>query len=335
MRPHALLLLLLAVMGAAPDSSSAWTIGTAATDACHEELTMAAARDRIAEGKMLGRGNTEPPQDKRWRGLYRLFNKRLHLDLSDDTAAWQATSLLVGVRYPDIGPDSVTSANDIQRRHEDPYNSAAHFLRAPEDDYQAGDVAAFNAGDARVRQEIAATWRLLRSGDQVVRVGVYLDEYGTTTMPLWGPAFHLGVALHAFEDSFSHCIRSDDLHRVRHVMNAVEAGKYEFSRKRDGLPHSSGMDACHGAARPIARVVPTAIADLLDAVARVDDELGLNAALAKWVSYEPGCDLDNDFCESKWLDIANTEAMSPPFDCAAVAWTPRRGLIELLLTLLL
>ncbi|MCU0661265.1 MAG: hypothetical protein MUC50_02950 [Myxococcota bacterium] len=300
----------------------AWSIGTAVTDPCHERLTLAAAKDRIASGNLLGASSPELPSSDLWRGLYRSFDRSLGLDLVTDTARWQATSLLVGVRYPDIGAQSVASANDLQQSHEDSANASIHFLRTSEQDYAAGDLAAHRAGVARLRKELAVVWQALDDSNQLEQVRVYLDDYGTTAIPLWGPAFHLGIALHLWEDSFSHCIRSNDLRSIRHVMNGLEAGNYEFYAPRDGLPHSSGMDACNGAGAPIAEVVPTSVAELLEAVARINDEDSLNLVISRWFSYEPGCNIENDFCDSRWLDIAHSEAMTPPFSCWS---TPRRG----------
>jgi hypothetical protein len=327
-------LLITLTLGASPRIAAGWTIGTALTDPCHERMTMAAAHDLITQGRLLPPPK-ELPENDSWLGLYRAFDKRLGLEFANDAARWQATSLLVGLRYPDIGDQSAANANALQQRHENPEYPSSHFIRGPEHDYASGDLAAYYAGLAHLRQGIHTAWRALEDKDPIRPTRVFLDDYGPTELMLWGPAFYLGMALHAFEDSFSHCVRSDDLRRIRHVMNGVEAGKYEFDPERDGLPHSSGMDACNGPGAPIAQIVPQAVADLLEAVAQVDDEDALNVALDRWLSYEPGCELHNDFCNSRWLEMTQSEISKPPFSCELTkAIESRPSLLGIVLGLL-
>jgi hypothetical protein len=46
-------------------------------------------------------------------------------------------------------------------------------------------------------------------------------------------------ALHAGEDSFTHTLRTPDMHGIVHVMNYAEAVGGTLEEERDGLAHSS------------------------------------------------------------------------------------------------
>ena len=108
------------------------------------------------------------------------------------------------------------------------------------------------------------SWQL--PPEQQLIVVPYFDFYGIVDIEVWAPAYYLGRALHALQDSFAHTIRSDDLSQIRHVLNYVDAIEGHLSEARDGLPHSAHMDSCDGDTLPIVMTAVTASAELIAAV---------------------------------------------------------------------
>jgi hypothetical protein len=80
--------------------------------------------------------------------------------------------------------------------------------------------------------------------EQLTTTHFAIDFYGDIEVDVWAPAFYLGKALHALQDSFTHTVRSNNLSKIRHVMNFVEAITSAYDESQDGLRHSSSMDAC-------------------------------------------------------------------------------------------
>ena len=131
---------------------------------------------------------------------------------------------------------------------------------------------------------------------------------------MWAPAYYLGRALHALQDSFAHTIRSDDLSQIRHVLNYVDAIEGHLSEARDGLPHSAHMDSCDGDTLPIVMTAVTASAELIAAVnltVAMRSVQPTQVVLEKWLKHEPGCTIENDYCDSAWVALARQEQTGP------------------------
>ena len=100
-------------------------------------------------------------------------------------------------------------------------------------------------GDAIVEQLNKAGEALQKSdADQIEEVQFTLDQYGTFKVDVWIVAYHVGRALHALEDSFTHTLRSADLHGIIQVANYAEAIGGTLHEERDGLAHSGATNGC-------------------------------------------------------------------------------------------
>ena len=155
--------------------------------------------------------------------------------------------------------------------------------------------------------------------------------------------YFLGRAAHALQDSFAHMIRSeqDDMRKVVHVLNYVDAIGTNFNEDRDGLAHSDSMDDCE--TNPGKNVEAAADATIELFYAWRGERTGLAPGavvrvLDRWVTLKPGCTKENNFCENPdWLALVREHQTKPYLEamlgCSA---TPRgNGSPALLLALLL
>jgi hypothetical protein len=260
------------------------------------------------------------PGSDRWIDIAAYLGEDLLAGADGDAERFMLYSLVLGARYPDLRGASATDIQSLREIHRDPARQDAHFLRAIEDDYAAGDSAAIAKGEAYIRAqvELAAGFLALPEGDQIIEQAVFVELYGEVSTPVWAPAFYFGMAAHTVEDSFSHTVRSDDLTRIRHVCNYIEAVTTDYDLERDGLRHSWAMDRCDAESAELAAVARPAFDDFLAAFAtsgdaawpgsRVDEFFGA------WMALEPGCDDANDYCGSKWADLARTDPSLPLWD---------------------
>ncbi len=129
--------------------------------------------------------------------------------------------------------------------------------------------------------------------------------------------------MHTFQDTFSHMIRSDDVREIHHVMNYIDASTVGHDEKRDGLAHSLTMDDCFGAAAEIAETATIATSELMRAFIadiRVYKGEATDQVLDDWLQLKPGCTMENNYCDSRWLEMARREQTEPlfeeAFDCS-------------------
>jgi hypothetical protein len=319
--------------------ASGYEIGTAVSSPCHESMTAIATAVLLAEHPSLFPESAVPvPESEEWSAVLDLFADDVENVPVDEAGRFILLSLLLGTRYPDTAGGSVTDISGLHRIHDDPATQSHHCIRSVGDDGEQGNLEAIESCLAFLREELAlARTALEDSTGQIGRTPYYDDFYGALDVEVWLPAFHLGIALHTVQDSFSHMIRSDDLTMVRHVMNYLEATTYDYDSTRDGLPHSLGMDDCEGPGKPIfeAGARPASLAFMR---AAVEDgaAVGLPATeafFAQWMAYEPGCEAANDFCDSKWLSAAQSEPSEPYLSCdlagGEVPWPESLALLSL------
>jgi hypothetical protein len=121
--------------------------------------------------------------------------------------------------------------------------------------------------------------------------------------------FHLGRALHALEDSFSHSFRTADELDVDSVLNYVDwaiGGNYVPAR--DGYHHIAALDRCTDA-EPAqqARVTKAteAATALIGAMAQTGEPAErlsrAQAVLDTYLTLHPGCDATNQWCDAPEL----------------------------------
>jgi hypothetical protein len=302
-------------------AARAYSVASGVSDACHETITARAGVDILTD--IPPPGSVHVPGGI-WKELSTYLLEPLDLDLGqlDDTHRFLLTSLIIGSREPDTDGHSVMNIENLHQLHGDPsaVGQYSHALRGIDDDHEPGDAAAVAGTRALILEliEQATLYLELPSGEQLTTAQVYLDFYGRVDVKVWAPIFLVGRAGHVLQDSFSHTIRcdQDDLRRVAHVLNYIEAITTDFKEQRDGLAHSNSMDRCNSeAVQPLADAAVAATADLF-AAAR-DQFHGLdpdaaNAALDDWLTLRPGCTLDNEFCDNgHWLDVVRKDQTGP------------------------
>ncbi|HEU4407931.1 MAG TPA: MYXO-CTERM sorting domain-containing protein [Polyangiaceae bacterium] len=298
---------LLAALGAAPREAGAYSYsGGVIGSPCHERMTWWALRTVRAE---LGAGLPAPLTDQD-RALVDDLPFRLPDDLQDRGAA----ALVIGVRDNDLKGEGGREADSLTFIHGDPDLQREHCLRRPEHDEPGGSEAALADCRAFIRERmLEALDGLGPSGDvdygREMSLEVTLGIRGKIDVNL--PLFFvkLGQALHAVQDGFSHTLRSPDGLRVRGVLNFIDEVEGRREASRDGPPHFSGMDDCEAAddmrrlrvARAAEASTELARAALDPARSRAEKEAAIDAVLATYFSYEPGCGYDNGWCDAPEL----------------------------------
>jgi len=316
--------LVAALFSAVASDSLAYTINTGFTDPCHERMTYRAAKDLFASGLFKPESSVQVPTDDVWEAVSDYITRTMNLEFESDAQKFTVVSFMIGARYPDNRGKSITNVQSLREVHRDPNRQKDHFLREVGDDYSAGNELAIERGLDFIRFNVEAMReaRNFPPAEQVVKIPLYVEFYGMVDVKIWAPAFRLGIATHAVQDSFSHTIRSDDLHRIRHVMNYVDAVTYSYKQDRDGLRHSWAMDRCKEEAVDIAAGALEATTDFLAIISSDDNVMAIDLErfFDDWMVYEQGCNAENDFCNSRWAEIARMDPSLPVleevFDCS-------------------
>lgn len=317
----------VALLSAVPAMGLAFQITSTFSTSCHESITLAAYLF-VFEGQTA---DVPLPSDPASRRLISSIASELPGSITDPRDQFVAVSLLLGVRFPDTGGHSILNFVQVRDAHSDPAEQYKHALRKPADDGREGDRNVVAGVRERITNRIdAMRLELARPPEeQLRRVPTYLDFYGQFEVEVYAPAFELGLATHTLQDSFAHAIRSDDLRRIRHVFNFAEAIAGGHEDERDGLAHSDAMDLCEPDGPNVELVLAArqATAELFaaarDELSGVDDA-AVRGVLDAWVTLEPGCDATNDFCNSRWLDLARTDPSGPYLGCTCTT-QPRSG----------
>ena len=302
---------------------SAYTIQSGLTAGCHERMTaeaFVAFRDDPAWAELA------VPAGGTWRKLARplqqwLLDEALIREELTDAQLFVLFSLVVGVRAPDTNGRSTSDLATQRAIHASPLAEAqyVHALRAPRDDEPGGSEAAVAGTRALIRRSFSnasAAWSE-PSDAQNATAPVTLDFYDVFHVEVWQPAFLLGEAAHALQDSFAHTIRSDasDFKTIVHVLNYVDAIYKSFDESRDGIAHSRHLDRCGEAdVVELKDAGDSAMEDLLAAFlqSRAEDATALDDLLDEWVTLEEGCTTDNDFCgNATAVAIARQDATGP------------------------
>jgi len=276
---------------------------------CHEDLSKRALRELRAE---LDPSLTQLHADREDRS----WIDDLPIDLPRDMRDLAAASLIVGVRENDVKDHQGIDNAELARVHGDERAQHEHCLRAPEHDEPDGSELALDACrtfiQAQVRTAIVAG--LDRDGrpDPALRlpVAVRLAFAGRREIPAQLAFVQLGRALHALQDSFSHSVRSRDALRVRVVLNWIDFANDRLVESRDGPAHRAELDDCDDLdplrALRRDRAIEASRGLLAAALAPAPSEdarfAAVDQVLARFLSFEPGCGVDNDFCAAPELD---------------------------------
>lgn len=310
--------LLLALLGG---QARAFSIASGFGEGCHERITADAFQIHLLD---LPFYSLVPPRDEDWRDLSDWVAAQFTADLGplSDNHRFILVSLFVGVRSPDTDGHSVTDFAALRRLHADPRDEGqyAHALRGIDDDGPAGDAAAIEGTRAIIRARVREALEALTDPEgQLIEAPMYFDFYGRSKVTVWRPMYLLGQAAHALQDSFAHTLRDDAsaLRRVVHVFNYVEAITSDFDAARDGMRHADSTDDCRRSGE-LAEAATRATIDLFLATRELAvgrDEQAVEHVLDAWLTLEPGCTADDDFCGNRrWVELARESPTKPYLD---------------------
>lgn len=334
--------LIFAVAVAVAPRARAYSVGTGFSEACHERITgrsLVALMEVLRENE-IQEGGLEIPDNRILRALMQEIPHVL-VEADEELTDLQRflmVSALIGVRAPDTEGHSVTNLHHLRKLHGNPDARAlyAHCTRGPDDDWAEGDEAALAGTIQEIRDQVAAAAALnTPGGDHIVHADVYLNFYGPQQVPVYGTSYHLGRALHAVQDSFSHTIRSDadDLKKIVTLMNYIDAIAGTLKEKRDGLAHSDSMDRClREEAADLTAAAQAASEDFVLAVLAQlkGNEDALDGFFVEWMTLKPGCTMDDDYCgNTRWVKLARRDQTEPyleeAFGCTAGPQGPARA----------
>jgi hypothetical protein len=292
----------IAAVLAAPRSAAAFEIETSYTSGCHEKITASA---------IAGAGwpdGQQPPAPTE-------TDERIMDDLPFELPSrdpW-TLALLIGARDNDIGGADPFDLPALSQIHDDPARQSDHCLRRRQDDGEAGDASALAACRDFILGELELA---LGDGDAVdmeatTEVEVHLTFRGRTELDLTAYPFHLGRALHALEDSYTHTFRDPDSEAVRSVLNWIEGNLGGSDPARDGHPHISGLAQCD---QDDAVRVDPATAAATELIAALADPEGGRAGrleraaevLERHTQQQPGCTVDNDWCDTPEASLSTS-----------------------------
>lgn len=316
-------------------SATAYTAGSGFSNSCHERMTQDALQEPLET--LMANVKIPLPEDGTWTRVSDALLNELEFE-GTRTERFAIFSFIVGSRYPDTKGHAFSDTGKIRDRHSESIQQYDHALRRIDDDGADGNQEAVIGTRDRIREKVEDALQAMRrpADEQIIVREIYVDFYGPVDTELWAPAFHLGFASHIVQDSFSHTIRTLDLKRILHVLNFVEASRGIIEEDRDGLSHSGAMDDCEGLASEISPSAVDATRDFYVAFNAEAFEMQtgeLELFFMEWMSYESGCDLDNDICDSQWLEIAQQNPTTPVCSSTSSArgdWLPLALLLGLL-----
>jgi hypothetical protein len=290
------------VLGGLPASGArAYTVSTLVTAGCHERLSLAALRDARAAVP-----DAAPPLPV--VGDDAPLVADLPFELEADAHELGAVALLLGVRDNDLKGRGSTDLEALAQIHGNPSTQDEHCLRALDDDEPTGTARAVARCRAYILGRVtAALDHLAADGtpDPDSRVGlpVTLAIRGRVTAPFPGFYLHLGQALHALQDSFSHSYRTADGRGVTVSLTWLHPVDDDLDEAVTGPPHSSTMDGCghlddFRASRADSAVQASGalLTAALGPGTRDARLAAANDVLDTYLSVTPGCTFDNGWC---------------------------------------
>ena len=297
----------------APSAVQAYATGSSATKDCHERITWSAL-----DGSSWPDGATPPPDEQAER-----LAEQLAVTVPERHQNLWAVSTGIGTRWPDFQGSEPSDFVALNGVHQNPVGQREHCLRMAEhDDVPGGDPAGSRAALEDCRAFIMEQVTLALGPDETVdlnateTVEMWLAFVGKDEVDVQRFGFHMGQALHALQDSFSHTVRTEDGHRVRHVLNYIELAGDGLNEDVDGHAHSSALDDCElGTPLLDARVsqAMAASTDLLNAVAdgsngRAGRIANVHAVLERWLSFAEDDPCVNDIDQCQPPELAQTQS---------------------------
>jgi hypothetical protein len=305
-----------------PVTLSGYAVNTGITPGCHERMTQNAMNAFFAqEGSGVNFSDVQLPSDNLWEIVAEHLVGFAPAANTDRNRSFVETSILLGARWPDTRGNPVTSLDALYAAHGDIADQQEHCLRKADHTGDNGNALALQETRSFLRERIrmALSYRQRPPAEQIISVNEYIELYGTVPLRLHAVGFYLGTAIHTLQDCFSHTLRSDDLHRIRQVLNFVDAATPHYRESRDGLPHSHVMDNCDDRRTiPIQLAAERSVRQLLGVLLADSDaaaESILDTLMQDWMERETGCDITNNYCDSRWLPLIREGPVLPFSSC--------------------
>ncbi len=299
----ALALTAAALVSATTGSARAYSYESAVSAGCHERITMGALR---AVRLQLASAPIVAP-DRPLTSLISDLPFTLDADMKDVSAA----AFVIGVRDNDLHGRGPTEIDQLATIHGNPENQKEHCLRSIGDDEPDGSVRALEACKAFIRGKVVEALdgldaNGLPDASDVVDIDLTLSLRGRVTASLPRYWLRMGQAVHTLQDGFTHTFRSADRLRVRTVLNWVEYVSGDEVESRDGPVHRNGLDQCdnlddlrHTNMATATAASTELLRATLDPTLSRDAKLAaVDATMAKYLSFEPGCTEANGWCDA-------------------------------------
>jgi hypothetical protein len=301
-------------MSLVPKPAGAWAIGSQINETgCHEPITAEALR-------ITRTHRATAPVLVPTRNEAALIDDVLFSPPSDFTRDLAGMTLLLGVRDNDLKGIDPLSSLDLVQVHGNPTTQAEHCIRGPDDNGPTGDLTALTACRTFIRETATAALDGLAADgvvDPDIRIPftLYAGLAGKVTLPL--PLFyvHMGAAMHALEDGFAHTYRTSDGLAVTVVLNWIDlVDGSPYDEASDGPPHRSELDHCWENDAILARnfqLATLAASELLsvalDSTLTRDQKIAqFDIVTAKYLGYQPGCTMDNHWCDAPEANVTST-----------------------------
>lgn len=285
-------------------AATAFSTSSAFGEPCHERLTAEAV-----EGLALPLVTPlDAPDDVRFAAWVRsLLRGRPVVGDADQTL----TSLVVGVRFPDVEESTPRDLVTLREAQLTNGLQAAHALRGLDHVGPGANAKALAAARAQLLDLTDRAFDAHQTDTTPVEVRAWVEHYGSVPVRIDRPLFLLGQALHLLQDSFSHTYRSADGRRVLAVMTYLGAFERPFVEVQSGPRHSVAMDRCETDAVSSTRAFALeASREMVLAVQHqwlTGDRSQVEAVVDRWMQLEPGCDLANHYCDAPLLEVGRTE----------------------------
>ncbi len=314
------ILLMLAIPWT-PGFAQAFTIQSSFSSNCHERISRNAVEASNVT-KPASWVRRWPDQDETWVKLARWLEYIGFIEPKDDRYRMLQVSLFVGARYPDQRGFGITDLQGLREIHLSENGQEEHALRAPEHDDADGDRLAIEATRAYILDLVRQSRRpdQWNTATQMKEVRVWLEFYGSVDVAVFEPAFLMGRALHALQDSFAHTYRSPDLRRIYAVGNYLEAIAGDYDEARDGPRHSKFLDECdEPEIAPLEAAATQASTELFNAVLGfldTDDLAPVERVLDDWLRLDPACGYRARYCDTPWAALARRDETKPLLGCS-------------------
>ncbi len=297
----------LAALTVSSSLARAWQIESFATTNCHERITTSA----VASAGFPDDAVPPPPTETEARAI---SDVPFSFPFDEQRNGW-GLALLIGVRFNDVENRDPVDLPRLASIHNDPDKQDEHCLRHAPDDGPAGDMAALMRCKAFILAELELALGPTDTIDLAAteEVEVFLKFRQNTKLQLNRMNFHVGRALHALEDGYTHILRDGATDDVRHVLNWIEGNLSgaDYDEARDGHPHIGAVDDCSKAddlTRDRENRSTAAATALVEAIA--DPAGGRAGRLSRAATVidesfviTPGCTIENNYCDAPELTV--------------------------------